>query len=668
MSGLASIAANQDSPEQGVEVARLWAAIDSDFLELLGWSAERRYVFFPQDHPVLGWRRCPVAACDTVVYRGQQTLCAHCRIRWEREGQPPMDEFLAIERIKLRRARTGRCAVPQCQRPWGSSTSRLCSAHHNQRVSILKVSLDQFVAHPVVVALPSFGPCEVAACARDKPGNAPYCDGHRNNWRNFRRHNGEDADEMRWRITTSAISIEAEASLRGLPDRVVAEILFGLQQRVAQGVKTSPVTLRPLIDHVRAEQVASIEEIDPGRLNRRFDVKVAHVLTKFVTSARLLRATPETERHKDEWNVAVFGAGSGTLRFDAISQSWLREAAKIWAANDLPRRRGRQAKGSCQVKIKSLTMLSSSLRLQCPDHGDNLTALSRTDITNFLNRIAFLRAEGTITLLYQIRVVRDVKQVLAGMRALGLTRPGQPLHGLHEDFVLSTDDIPDEPEERAGRDLPIEVMRTLCANLDTLEARSGTDIRVVIELMIDTGRRLEEICQLPLDCLDYDEQGQPVLVYDNFKANRNGRRLPINLATASVIQHQQAHIRARFPHEPAGQLKLLPRLTKNPHGTVAFHTNTCQGIHRDWVASLPDILVPTTVHEGGMSVITMLPFDKKRIFPHAYRHTYAQRHADAGVAVDVLRELMDHRQLSTTQGYYRLSRELHQTGENLLVA
>ncbi|MEU4275332.1 tyrosine-type recombinase/integrase [Streptomyces tanashiensis] len=42
------------------------------------------------------------------------------------------------------------------------------------------------------------------------------------------------------------------------------------------------------------------------------------------------------------------------------------------------------------------------------------------------------------------------------------------------------------------------------------------------------------------------------------------------------------------------------------------------------------------------------------MFPYAYRHTYAQRHADAGVPVDVLCQLMDHRDLSTTQRYYRV--------------
>ena len=60
-------------------------------------------------------------------------------------------------------------------------------------------------------------------------------------------------------------------------------------------------------------------------------------------------------------------------------------------------------------------------------------------------------------------------------------------------------------------------------------------------------------------------------------------------------------------------------------------------------------------------------FDPARLVPYAYRHTYAQRHADAGVPIDVLAELLDHRNLNITRGYYN-PRELHQTGENLQVA
>jgi hypothetical protein len=50
-----------------------------------------------------------------------------------------------------------------------------------------------------------------------------------------------------------------------------------------------------------------------------------------------------------------------------------------------------------------------------------------------------------------------------------------------------------------------------------------------------------------------------------------------------------------------------------------------------------------------------LPFDRSRIYPYALRHSFAQRHADAGTPADVLRELMDHRSIETTAGYYTVS-------------
>jgi hypothetical protein len=50
-------------------------------------------------------------------------------------------------------------------------------------------------------------------------------------------------------------------------------------------------------------------------------------------------------------------------------------------------------------------------------------------------------------------------------------------------------------------------------------------------------------------------------------------------------------------------------------------------------------------------------FDERKIVLYAYRHTYAQRHADAGVGIDVLCELMNHRKLDTSKQYYRVGEQ-----------
>src|SRR5450755_2490111 len=68
--------------------------------------------------------------------------------------------------------------------------------------------------------------------------------------------------------------------------------------------------------------------------------------------------------------------------------------------------------------------------------------------------------------------------------------------------------------------------------------------------------------------------------------------------------------------------------------------------HRDWVTGL-----------GTLRTRDGTEFDKARAVPYAYRHTYAQRHADAGVPIDVLAELLDHRNLNVTRCYYRIEED-----------
>jgi integrase len=112
-----------------------------------------------------------------------------------------------------------------------------------------------------------------------------------------------------------------------------------------------------------------------------------------------------------------------------------------------------------------------------------------------------------------------------------------------------------------------------------------------------------------------------------------------------------SHLRARFPDTDPAELALLPAPLRNPHGTRALPLQTVGAVHRRWVLALPPLLGA----DGS-------EFPRKAVVPYAYRHSYAQRHADAGVPPDVLRDLMGHRSMTTTQVYYN-PRELHRTGE-----
>ena len=365
------------------------------------------------------------------------------------------------------------------------------------------------------------------------------------------------------------------------------------------------------------------------------------MLAAFARDARRVLADPGVEQDKDIWDLAIFGH-PGRLSFTKITQPWLAGAAKRWAVRATvaaPRQRrlpGPRQDQPCRVAVRvSAPPARPRPRSDCA---------GRTDLEAFLNRLGHLEFTGQIGRYRRNMICRDVRQVLAGIRSLGLTRHGQPAAGLPGDFASRRADIPDDPERgEPGRCLPPEIMTVLCANLDSLEP---VEVRVATQIGIDTGRRPEDILSLPMDCLARDKDGGDVLVYDNVKANRLGRRLPISKATAEVIIGQQQRVRHRFPDTPTRKLKLLPTPYRNPDGHKAISKTTLQARHRDWVTALPTLRTRDGVE-----------FDITKIVPYAYRHTYAQRHADAGVPIDVLAELLDHRSFSVTRRYYRIGED-----------
>lgn len=96
---------------------------------------------------------------------------------------------------------------------------------------------------------------------------------------------------------------------------------------------------------------------------------------------------------------------------------------------------------------------------------------------------------------------------------------------------------------------------------------------------------------------------------------------------------------------------LFPSPLLRSRQSLGHLTSACVGVaFRNWVRQIPRIDGEVLGPDGSP-----LPFDRSLIAPYAMRHSYAQRHADAGVPVDVLKELMDHRSVQTTMGYYSIS-------------
>lgn len=616
--------------------ARLAELLDERFLSEAGWDPVARVLSLPASHPLLGRTLCRIRGCMTTVHGGTGGVCWHCFTRLRRDGLSPdqIADSLDLPPLPIRPAG---CAVPNCQRMSPAPRSTLCEPHRRRFRRKPGASLEQFLTDPGVRPLPPLGPCLVAACSRRAESEHGYCPSHYVRWRTTITADPR-TDQRRWQLTEPAVSQGGQVSLRGLPALVVVEMLFGLQQRVRGGAKILDVSLRTVCDTLRRQQAPQIAvcpaELVPGGKPPR------QLLAAIVRHVRRALADPDRERAGDSWDLALFGH-RGRLSFTGISQPWLAQAAKVWAGEQLPRHRGGGA-SNVRTKVNALAGLSESLRGR-DDHGQWPERLGRPDIEAFLNRLAYLESTGTISRYHRNTICRGTRAALSGIRALGLTRATGVAAGLPGDFALGCADIPAEAQRgEPDRDLPARIMTVLCANLDSLQP---AEVRTATQIGIDTGRRPEEILALPLDCLHQDKDGGHVLVYDNAKADRLARRLPINNATAAVITSQQARVRERFPDTPASELRLLPSPRRNPNGRKPITIAMLDDRHRKWADGL------------GLFGRDGTEFDTSRIVPYAYRHTYAQRHADAGVPIDVLAELLDHRNLNVTRGYYRVGED-----------
>ena len=489
--------------------------VDPVFLAGTGWVRDRQVLRLAPGHPQLGWDACGVGGCWERARTA--AVCEACLRRLAAGGIDVTRDGLDLASLPPRPPLFGEgiCAVPGCQRVWRSVRARLCLWHAEQQ-DRSGAAFEAFLARDDLRPFAGFGPCQVVACDRQAVAEQhAYCLTHRDHYYRARREGG--FDEMRWRAVTAPVTGPGVVVLRGLAPLVIAQLLLGLQRRVGDGLKLREQTLRQFAAELRLRQVTTLE--DHGGLGER-SPSLRQLAASLASYARQALLDPETERDKDVWDLAAFGH-NGQADFTVISQGWLRQCAKDWALDDLTRRRGRKAGTHLRQRIALIAALSASLRTR-PDHGEHPAAVGRADIDVFLRRHACTESAGQISRPTRIEQTGHLKLILLRMRLAGVTRPGRAAAGLSDDFALETRDVPERPGRgEPCRDLPAEIMTQLCACLDTLTHR---EIRVATELLMDTGRRPEEICALAWDCLARDSDRSPVLVYDNHKAHRRSRR------------------------------------------------------------------------------------------------------------------------------------------------
>ncbi len=341
-----------------------------------------------------------------------------------------------------------------------------------------------------------------------------------------------------------------------------------------------------------------------------------------------------------------------TVDYTPIAQAWLRELVKHW-------NRRRVVSRSVDTLQWAAHVAAELSRVFClrGDGGEDPSALGRQDAVDFLTHLRARELAGEITRERLRKRVLLISTMLRDARDLGLHRHPGPLAGLSDEFVFYDADLPRavkrDPEGEPERALPQTVIDQLLApdTITRLHEAVGEALACAIELQMRTGRRPQEIAHAPFKCLEHEqrvrEDGKlellPVFVYRPEKRPKTRKELPIFAEERRLIKRMQQLARQRFPDADPAPLALLPQKMRNRDGRQPLHPGTLPMKMRVWVDSLDELTGP----DGE-------PFDRSKVFPYAFRHSYAQRLADEGASESELMDLMDHDSFDTTRGYFRI--------------
>lgn len=149
--------------------------------------------------------------------------------------------------------------------------------------------------------------CQARTCGRLAAHRSGLCDAHYQLWRVAR---FPALDGFLRAGTPRHGHLTGRVVMAGLAERVIAELLFGVQACVAGGRKIRPRALRAAVKALRDSGVASAADLDTSGLSdaprRFFDLTVS--------ALGLLGADVDSEYANDVWDLRVWGH-AGLLSF-----------------------------------------------------------------------------------------------------------------------------------------------------------------------------------------------------------------------------------------------------------------------------------------------------------------------------------------------------------------
>ncbi|MBO3678729.1 tyrosine-type recombinase/integrase [Streptomyces sp. NEAU-YJ-81] len=599
-------------------LGKLMAAVRPEF---------RVDVFIPEPGQLIfGLGACRVPGCPRQPRTRQ--LCRGHYYRWQQHGKPDVEKFIADPGSgPVGRAELTACAIVGCR--FGAARQGLCVSHQGFWERAGKPDKETWTAGLPVIEDEGRQVCRLSFCSLWAQGKSPFCHNHRSRWQAVGRPEieefvrrceaaGDDRFDFR--------PLDRQRQLR-------LELQYALQCRHDERqVNTHSSAVAPVIRLTAASGTASLLEWPMERWSEYYAAmrgashsqngQLAFLRYAYTHLEDLVHGSGwESEFPRDVWELRRLGI-EGTrarLRFNRITQPWLREPAKRFV-----RWRLSIGRSVNQAVIDILALNRFSGFLADPRvAADKPACVDRTVLERYLADLA-LDPRSTQS---RSRDIGSLNAFFNAVRRHGWD-PSLPANA-----TFYPDDFP-RPDKRLPRGLAENVMAQVeqPANLDRWHNPDG---RVLTLILMRCGLRVGDACNLAFDCFIRDADGAAYLRYLNRKMKREAL-VPIDEEVENEITAQQQRVLDRWP---GGSQWLFPAPRMNPDGTRPLTTHSYRGQLDRWLERC-DVR-----DEHGRAV---------HLTPHQWRHTFGTRLINRDVPQEVVRVLLDHSSGEMTAHYARL--------------
>jgi integrase/recombinase XerD len=331
----------------------------------------------------------------------------------------------------------------------------------------------------------------------------------------------------------------------------------------------------------------------------------------------------------DVWDASELGVkvrkytGETKLIFIYFKQDWFKDTVKKFIRYQAINK----SFGQLQKYIRHLGKFANFLEIHYP--SINFLELNRKviiDFLDFLNR-SNLCVETKNKHLSSLKIFFEIGNINLWFDVPAyLIRP--------EDYAKRTKPLP--------RYIPEEVMQQLNQHLEKLPEPVMRMVLVIQE----TGLRIGELLQLPINCLKFDALREPYIQYMNWKMSKEDTK-PISLELAKVIQDQQQYIKQHLGE--SFEYLFSARYTGKYPDKTSFQPKPKLMRDNSFIHFIKQLAEEFDIKDN---------LGKRWNFQtHQFRHTVGCRMVNLGVPLHIIQRYLGHESPAMTMVYAHIHDE-----------